>query len=760
MIGSVLAFIAGASVVQLLPALPPLAASMIAALALVVIVRHRIVVFGVMGCLWALWAATERLDDRLPPALEGKDLIVEGIVVGLPHKFDRGVRFDLAVAPEATTDNIELPAKVRLSWYYNPSPVRSGQRWQLTLRLKRPHGMMNPGGFDYERWLFLQRIGATGYVRHSSDNRLMDERAGSPLSLWRQTLADDLTSALADHPMAGIIKALTIGDRSAMTPDQWRLFRRTGTAHLMAISGLHIGLVAGLTFFAARRAWSLSRILRYPPPKAAALAAFVAALFYAALAGFAIPTRRALIMIGVIMGAVLLQRAIKPFHGLTVALLLIVLLDPFAVLSPGFWLSFAAVALILFALAGRVGSERYWHSAVRIQWVTALGLMPIVLLFFQQASLIAPIANLIAVPLVSLLVVPASLAGVLLLTVLPAAGRLVLAAVEWVLEWLSRFLTVLSDLPFAQWTHPLVPLWVLPFACIGVLLLLSPRGIPGRWLGVVLLTPFIFVAAPRPDRGGIRLTLLDVGQGLSTVVQTAHHVLVFDSGARYSDRFDLGSAVVAPFLRAQAVDTIDRLVISHGDNDHIGGANALLRLFDVGQVLTSVPARMANAGASFCRSGQAWDWDGVRFRMLSPSQSPLPDDNDNSCVLQVIAPGGSILLTGDIEQAAEKMLLHQHGNSLNSDVLVVPHHGSNTSSTAAFLKAVTPRYALVPAGYRNRYRFPSKAVMQRLDQLRSEVLNTAQSGAIRIEIDAQEGVSKPEAYRQRYGKYYNRQAPK
>jgi competence protein ComEC len=381
-------------------------------------------------------------------------------------------------------------------------------------------------------------------------------------------------------------------------------------------------------------------------------------------------------------------------------------------------------------MAGRLGSERYWHSAARIQWVTALGLMPIVLLFFQQASLIAPIANFIAVPLISLTVVPASLTGVLLLTVLPAAGRLVLAAVEWVLESLCRFLTVLSDLPFAQWTHPLVPLWVLPFACIGVLLLLSPRGIPGRWLGLVLLTPLIFVAVPRPDDGGdVRLTLLDVGQGLSTVVQTAHHVLVFDSGARYSDRFDLGSAVIEPFLRAQAEDKIDVLVISHGDNDHIGGAEALLRLFDVGQVLTSVPERMTYARATFCRSGQAWTWDGIRFRILSPNQTPLPDGNDNSCVLQIIAPGGSILLTGDIEQAAEQRLLQQYGEALASDVLVVPHHGSNTSSTAAFLKAVKPRYALVPAGYRNRYGFPARSVMRRLDRLQSRMLNTALSEA-------------------------------
>jgi competence protein ComEC len=336
MIGSVLAFVAGASVVQLLPVLPPPAAALTAALALVVIARHRIVVFGLLGCALALWAATERLDDLLPQAREGKDLTVEGVVAGLPQTFDRGVRFDFDIQPTLMSDRVKLPEKVRLSWYRTPNPVRSGQRWRLTVRLKRPHGMMNPGGFDYERWLFLHRIGATGYVRRSSDNRLIDERTGNLLSLWRQTLADELTAALADHPMSGIIKALTIGDRSAVAPDQWRLFRRTGTAHLMAISGLHIGLVAGLAFFLIRRAWSFTGLLHYPPPKAAALAAFVSALFYAAIAGFAVPTQRALIMIAVIMGSVLFQRAVRPFYGLVVALLLIVLVDPFAVLSPGF----------------------------------------------------------------------------------------------------------------------------------------------------------------------------------------------------------------------------------------------------------------------------------------------------------------------------------------------------------------------------------------------------------------------------------------
>ncbi len=754
----VLLFVAGAATAQQFSELPGGGVIMVIfllALALLFLQRKPAASY-LFGLAWALAFASIRLSSYLPAELEGKNLTIEGVVAGLPEAFGEGQRFNFEVRSVLQPSGARVPETIRLNWYNVPAPIAAGEGWRLTVRLKRPHGTLNPGGFDYERWLFTQGIRAQGYVRPAPDNRPLGQTDSwlAPRH-WRQILNDRLSAVLHDSSFAGVIKALTMGADDEISGQQWETLRRTGTTHLVVVSGSHIGLIAGMIFFGARRLASRIGRQRWPPQTVAALAGFVAALLYSALADFAIPTQRALIMIAVLMGSIVWQRHVSSMRVMMTALLLVVLYDPLAVLSAGFWLSFLAVALIIFALGQRAGTANGRSAILRVNWATALGLAPFLLFFFQRFSLISPLANLIAVPLIGFIIVPVCLAGSLLLLLQDDLGRFVLQIAEWLLKWLWILLDWLAALPLAQWEQIQPPLWTLPFALLGVLLMIAPKGIPARWLGSVLLIPLLSAQAARPSLGGVWLTLLDVGQGLAAVVRTQNHALVFDTGARYSERFDMGTAVVEPFLLSQGIGQIDVLVVSHGDNDHIGGARSLLRRFVAGRVYTSVPRRLPETDPVPCYAGQAWNWDQVRFEMLSPFQLSGQRENDESCVLKVTGKHGSLLLTGDIERPAERLLLGHYNQILMSDVLVVPHHGSNTSSTDGLLRQIKPRYALIPAGYRNRYGFPHTAVLNRYRELGIAVLNTADSGAIRVVIDAEKGVLRPESYRSRHGKYWN-----
>lgn len=710
------------------------------------------------GFLLALIYANTLLASSLVPALEGEDLLLEGVVASIPEQRDRLWRFEYVIegvlTPGVTMD--QLPKRIRLNWYNHVPRLDVGERWQLLVRLKQPHGFMNPGGFDYEGWLYRHSIRATGYVRDKGDNRRLGEGGlGYQVDRWRSLLSRKMDAALPQQEFRGIIKALAIGKQDEIGAEQWTIFLKTGTNHLVAISGLHVSMISGLAFFLLRWLWGRSSrlALRWPAQKVGAVAAITAALIYAALAGFSIPTQRTLIMVVVFMVGLILQRYRRPSDGLLLALLIVLLLDPLAVMDAGFWLSFGAVAFIFFGMGGRVATHGLWWKWGRIHLLMALSLAPLTLLLFQKASLVSPLANFVAVPWVSLVVVPLVLLGCLLLLVVPVAGQWLLELANGCLDLIWPFLSWCAGLPVAQIYQAFVGEWVIIPAMIGVVWLLAPRGWPGRWLGVVWLATAFLLPHARPAPGEAWFTLLDVGQGLAAVVATEQHLLVFDTGPGFSETFDTGEAVVLPYLLQQGVQRVDMLVVSHGDNDHIGGAKSLLESFPVTRLLTSAPERLESHHPELCLAGEQWSWDGVGFEILHPVSEFLKKGNNNSCVLKVTTATGSLLLTGDIEQQAERALLSRDAAKLRADLLVVPHHGSKTSSTEEFISAVAPRWALFPVGYRNRYKHPRPEVVARYRAHNITLLASDRMGAITLRL-GRDGIEMPEAYRETDGRYW------
>ena len=690
------------------------------------------------GFLWTLLNAHLLLQQELLPRDEGKSLDATGVVVSLPETRGESVRFNFRIDELQQYGHPVLsnPGKVRLSWYKGRRPLRPGEKWKLKIRLKRPHGYMNPGGFDYESWLFQNRLRATGYVVDDKDNARLRPAGGfNPASL-RFVLREEIRAALPSDPLAALIPALAIGDRSGLSDAQWEALTVTGTNHLIAISGLHIGLVAGLAYLLALKTWGMLLVFapgpfgRVPPIRAAAPGAMLAALVYALMAGFSLPTQRALVMVWVYFGMKLYDRTVPSGDVLGMALIAVLVLDPFAPMAASFWLSFGAVAVIFFGIGYRVHlhRRRLWEWG-RVQYIVTLGLVPALALYYQQIPVLSLFANLFAVPWVSFILIPLVFGGCLLLFInVNQVLELALASL-YVLWWVLEF--------FAGWEFQLLAvarpgLLTLVVISAGVMILLLPRGSASRWLGVIWLAPLFFPAKAGPSYGEAMMTVLDVGQGLAVVVRTQNHSLLYDAGPAYASGFNTGEAVVAPFLRSKGIRAIDLLVQSHGDNDHIGGLQGILGEIPVSRAISSVPGMVPHPQVRECLDGQAWRRDGVQFRVLHPVAGMEMSANDRSCVVQVRARNLTLLLSGDIEQAAERGLLQRHRAGLKSDVLVVPHHGSKTSSTRDFIRAVSPDVAVFPVGYRNRFGLPHRDVVARYREHGAKLLSTAESGAIRI----------------------------
>ena len=700
------------------------------------------------GLFWAHAQVCEVLCDPFPETLVGTTLIADGRIASLPEQRQDSARFLFRI-DRLTLDGEPLAYRglARISWYRQPPHLRVGERWRLALRLKPPHGFVNPGGFDYERWLFQQGISATGHVRADDANVLLSEGPGACwLTRWRQHLRDRLDAALNESGVGqALVQALVLGDRGGLTPAQWEVFSRTGTSHLIAISGLHVGLVAAVVFMLARWLWARSFQLtrRLAAPRAAAVAALTAATGYAALAGFAISTQRALVMLVVVMVALMAGRTLRPASALTLALVAVLLLDPASVLSYGFWLSFGAVALLLYALGRRLSAPLVVLRWGQAQWAVALGLLPLLLLFFGRASLVAPLVNLVAVPMFGI-ILPVVLSAAAL--TLLSGWHLPLTLVGQLLDQCYALLALISASPAASVALSGRPDWVWVAAGGGVLLLLAPRGLPARWLGVLLLLPLLLMRPPVPAFGEAELALLDVGQGLSVVVRTHSRTLVYDIGPRYPSGFETGSVVVVPYLREVGVRQVDLVVASHADQDHVGGLRGLLDGIEVRRLISGEPGELDAVDADACRRGARWRWDGVDFELLHPDRDDYKG-NDASCVLRVSTAVASVLLPGDVEQTVERLLASELGERLRTDVLVASHHGSATSTSSSFLTAVDPRWVLYSAGYANRFGFPADAVEARVQAIGAATANTATDGAVQLRLPASGTLSEPRRQR-------------
>lgn len=709
------------------------------------------------GFLWALLFAHLALAERLSPDLEGSDLVVEGWPASIPEYGRRSVRFIFEVEQAFLNgEPVTAPRRIRIAWYDRAPPtITVGSPWRLTVRVRAPSGSMNVGGFDYERWLFRQGIGATAYVRVSGVNVPLPEiGVCCTVNRLRHRLSEGIGEVLAGRGNAGIVAALAVGHRADIPRERWKSLLDTGTNHLMAISGLHIGLVAGLAGLVTGRVWRRFPVLclRFPAQRAAAVSGILAAAGYALLAGFAIPTQRALVMVCVVAGALVLGRTARPSHPLAMALASVLVIDPLAVLEPGFWLSFAAVAAILWWLAARDGRGRSGVAGlVRLQFAITLAIFPLTVWFFQQGVLIAPLANLVAVPWVGLAVVPPALAGAVLLPLLPWAGERLLLLADLALMPVWPFLDGLAALPFARVSIAQPPLSALIAAVAGAALLLAPRGLPGRPLGAVLLLPLLLHAPERPRDGDFTLTLLDVGQGLAAVIETARHAVLYDTGPPFGENLDAGEAVVRPFLVARGIRRLERVIVSHGGSDHSGGLESVRGAVDVGRVLSN-----GVGDAMPCHAGMSWRLDGVRFDLLHPPLGLGDDGNDASCVLRVSSAGGSLLLTGDIESLAEAVLVKEYGREIASDVLLLAHHGSRSSSTARFLDAVEPRIALISVAHRSRYGHPHPEVLDRVGARGIELLRTDESGALTLHFRAKDGIEALPGHRVAARRYWHR----
>ena len=714
------ALAAGLITLRFLPVLPSAGWLLLMLAAAVLLLASRAWPVGlfILGLAWACVQGQRALDDRLADSFDGRTFWVEGRVIGLPQQGENSVRFELQ---GAKSRHGPLPATIRLSWYGGPS-VNSGERWRLLVKLKKPKGLLNPQGFDFEAWLLAQRIGATGTVKQGQ----LQAKASHA---WRDGLRQRLLRVDANG-RAAWLAALVMGDGSGLSRDDWTLLQATGTVHLLVISGQHIGLLAGLIygFIALLARYGLWP--RFFPwlPWACALA-FVGATGYGLLAGFEVPVQRACVMLGLVLAWRLWFRHLGVWLPFMLALNAVLIVEPLASLRAGFWLSFSAVAVLLFTFSGRLGAWGWRAMWLRPQGLIALGLFPMLWILDLPISLTGPLANLVAVPWISLAVLPTALLGTLLLPV-PWLGEKLLWVSGGLIDLLVQGLSLLAGV-VTPWLPESVPFYIWLLSAAGAVILLLPAGFVLRPLGWPLVLLAVFVPREQIPHGQVEVLQLDVGQGLAIALRTRNHTLLYDAGPKFGN-LDQGERVVVPVLRSLGVGKLDLMLLSHADSDHAGGALAVQRGVDVARVIggdvSGLPEQLR---AQPCVSGETWEWDGVSFSLWQ--WSGARDSNQKSCVLQVQANDERLLLTGDIDANAERDLLRSP-LAVPTQWLQAPHHGSRTSSSMVLLKALAPDRVLISRGHGNAYGHPHPQVIARYKALGVQVLDSAEQGAIRFRL--------------------------
>ena len=758
--------------------------------------------YGITGLRAAAFASTS-----LDPALEGQDIDVTGQVVAMPQFGEDGVRFRFAVlSAQLKGKTVALPPQIYLGWYSGfglrpakaatgadgdaeppefslelqrqPQPLRAGEHWQMTVRLKAPHGNSNPYGFDYELWLWEQGIQATGYVRTGKSDappQRLAQTWSKPVERARQHVREAIFERVDNRQLAGVIAALVVGDQNAIERADWDIFRATGVAHLMSISGLHITMFAwAASLFIGwlwRRSATLSPALCHalPASTAGAIGGLVLAALYALFSGWGVPAQRTVWMLATV---VLLKTSARQWPWPLVWLLamaVVVVLDPWALMQAGFWLSFVAVG-VLFASGSSAGGREnkqsamnsgaaspsiYWArgtnkdeskpkirfvtapaaalganlmKTLREQWVITLALTPLSLLLFNQVSVIGLLANGVAIPWVTLVVTPLAMLGALWSPVWDAAA-LGVEVLTLLLQWLASF-------SWASISVAAAPLWCAAFGVLGGALLVMRLPLHFKVIGIPLLLPVLLWQPARPVAGQFEILGADIGQGNALIIRTASHTMVYDTGPKFSRESDAGNRVLVPLLRAMG-EKIDTLMLSHRDLDHIGGANAVLAMQSQARLVSSLEdghELQSVRKSERCVAGQSWAWDGVDFEVLHPQASDydsVAKSNAMSCVLRISNGTRTALLAGDLEAAQELRLVASPGSTfkLKADFLLMPHHGSKTSSTGAFLDAVQPQFALAQAGYRNRFNHPVQSVLQRYADRQIRVIQSPLCGA-------------------------------
>lgn len=664
------------------------------------------------------WSLDETIEDK--PVL----------VVGRIKSLVQGGRFIFDVS---SIDNNTVKTVLLLNWYRDNNKIKPDEKWQLLVKLRRPHESLNAGGLDKEKWYFIKGIRAKGVIIKSQYNKKLQEQRVKLISLRNHF--SEIVNKLQLHQFhMGIIPALVIGDQTKLTNQEKEVFRKTGTAHLMAISGLHVGLIASFFYCLTHLMFRFYPwiYLQIPKQKIASLLAFSGAFFYSGLAGFSYSTERALIM----LACILLQHWLswKPSYldSVSMALVIILLLSPVAILDTGFWLSFSAVATLGYALVYQENRSSLWWKWGRAQWACSVGLLPITAWYFKQISLMSFFANLIAIPFVSFITVPISFIGILVCLINFPVGKIILSLNLELFNFLFKLLSFMSNLTYSSYTISVPNLYILFLSMIASILILTSRTISLKLLGCLFMFPLFIYQLPSPKFGDAKITQLDVGQGLATIIQTAKHTLVYDTGPHYGKYADAGAMVALPYLKYNRIKKIDKLIVSHGDSDHMGGAMSILKEFPGTPLLTSATHKFKNFNPILCHVGQSWVWDGVRFEILYPEKNAPYKANASSCVVKVSTKKYSALFTGDIPKKVEKQLIVSNSAKLQSNILIVPHHGSKTSSSLEFIQQVKPSVALFSYGYRNRYRHPASSVIDRYLSLGITNENSVDSGEIDV----------------------------
>jgi len=726
-------FVFGCTVVWGYPGYPNLTwlVGLVIATSIVLLrIRHLWVAAFLCFCLGSLWScirANQISTYQLPSSLEGQLLEIEGEVSRV-KVLETSLELDFQVLKVSINDSWRLPAKIRLyASHLTPIPT-PGDRWSFQVKLKKPRNFANPGSYDKERYFFAQRIVAEGYVNPKAKTKLLTTLPSKPM---RDRLIEKVLSQTSGFNFSPIIQALCFGDPGSITTEQWDVLRKTGTVHLIAVSGLHIGLIFGLGVFLSRKC------LRFIVPRAMTQLNFLVGLSlatgYAYLSSFPVSCQRALLMCILMVFAHQVRHLISLWSCFCLALGIIVLWDPLQCLNRGLWLSFGSVASLLIALKYYIGATGKIKQWCRAQWGIQFGLAPLSLAFFDEISIVAPLANLIAIPWVSLITVPLCFISLIAASINQSISQWCLMICNKSLEWLWQWLGLIASIPKGSVAFPHYSLFVYISLSLGGVLLLLPNKFPSRYLAVVYAIPLFLPQASIPQNHA-RVNLLDVGQGLAIVVETRNHHLVFDTGPKLGKHSDAAERVIIPFLKSKGISKLDSVVLSHWDSDHSGGLLTLLQNVKVENIITNNPNHDNIGNLSFCRSGRAWQWDGVIFEFLHPTDHFQVKDNDRSCVLKISTGDQAVLFSGDIEARAEHFIIKQGSDRLASTIVVVPHHGSKTSSTLEFLQAVQPEIALVSSGYRNRFSHPHSIIQQRYQHLAIPLFDTAYEGLISFDL--------------------------